>query len=74
MMIIAVIPVLIVMLAALCFWVAGYNDTAKSVSQFGTYAVIVFALGYVILVDSKKRWPGVAWPERMYRVFTLYKN
>ena len=46
----------------------GYSEVASAVSFLGTPLVVFVALAYVVFFDSKNRWPGLSWQERMSRM------
>jgi hypothetical protein len=50
-----------------------FGHAAPSIAQ-GLTALWVFGfIGYVVVVDSRKRWPGVPWWARLSRVLTFYR-
>lgn len=54
-------------LALAGFWWSGLF------SQLATAAVMFTALGWVVIVDSRSRWPGAPWWARLARVLTFYR-
>lgn len=48
--------------------VAGYKDAAWAVAWLGTPLVMFATLGWVVALDSRKRWPDRSWLVRLGKV------
>lgn len=52
----------------------GYQSVASLVSLGGTSAIMTIMLVYVVVVDSRKRWPNISVVERFVRVITFQRD
>lgn len=66
------VPYVLVIIAAATVDLAGYPDAAWAASALGTIAVL---LGHTIYagIDSKQRWPGLTFGQRLSRIFTFQR-
>lgn len=62
--IVAIIPV---------YFLCG-NDVAMIFSVTGTICFQIITLIYIVLFDSRKRWPNVGTFHRFARVMTFYRG
>ena len=58
----------VILVAAPALQLAGYNDASWAVAWLGTPLVMLAILGWVVAVDSRKRWPGKSWLVRLGKV------
>lgn len=69
-----ILPLTILFPATLvAFFVMGHG-WAYLVGQGGALAVFIANLLWIVLVDSKRRWPGVKAFNRYARVVTFYRD
>ena len=54
--------------------ILGHTTAAFAVSQFGTVVWMFSVLAYVVLLDSKKRWPDATFSQRLTAVVTFKKH
>jgi hypothetical protein len=68
-----ILPIVIVIpVSILVYFSVGYT-AAQFTALGGTAFVVLTNLTWIILIDSKRRWPGVGVVERAMRVFTFYR-
>lgn len=51
-----------------------HKVAATAVGEIGPLVIVLSALGYIVLIDSKKRWPDVHWTERLARTLTFHRG
>ncbi len=66
-----VLPLVILLVAACLLWGVGHPAAAWSVGTFGTPSWLLIFLAYIVLVDSKDRWPEASGWDRLRRVLTF---
>lgn len=47
---------------------------AFSGKRIETLGVLLGALAYIVMVDSRDRWPLLPWHRRLFRVLTFYRG
>jgi uncharacterized membrane protein len=60
-----VVPLVAVCFVALLLFALGYKNAAWAVSFVGTVMVMFLIILYVVLLDSRTRWPGLNWRQRL---------
>jgi len=60
-----------VIVAALALFIAGMHSVAADVGTFGTPLVLFSWVLYVVLFDSKSRWPGASASTRFSYLMTF---
>ncbi len=63
-----VVSLLVVAALATALAVAGYYDVAWLVGEAGTATLMLGFLAWVVLWDSRKRWPGETVRQRLVRI------
>ncbi len=48
--------------------------SAEIISLFGSIAATLGMLAYIVIWDSRKRWPGVKAFDRFARIVTFYRG
>lgn len=66
-----VLPLLLVIAAAIVLIVFGYPNIASVVGYGGTVVVLLLVMLYVVFVDSKRRWPEASTWQRYANVITF---
>ena len=49
----------------------GHGDVAVFVSIEGTAVLMLLLMVYAVFFDSKKRWPGLNWQQRLTKIVWL---
>lgn len=52
----------------------GYHSVASLFSLVGTLSVMTITLAYVVVIDSRYRWPNITIFERFVRVITFHRD
>ena len=65
-------PYVVVIIAAATVDLAGYPNAAWIVSVLGTVCVLLGLTVYAGL-DSRQRWPGLTFSQRLGRIFTFQR-
>jgi Na+/alanine symporter len=63
-----VVPLLVIIVVAVVLFVIGQRDIAWAVSCLGTCLVLLGNLLYIAIWDSRSRWPGTTWTQRLTKV------
>jgi len=63
--------IVVLFVASSVLFFTGHKDVAFIVSLFGMPLSFFSILAYVILIDSRKRWPDAGWIVRLGRYATL---
>lgn len=42
-------------------------------SNFGTPAIVLLNIVYIVTWQAPKHWPGVSWPQRLVRLLTFHR-
>jgi len=66
-----VVPLTAVLIAAAVLYWNGKPIGARLVSWYGSAAVVAANLAFIAFIDSKKRWPDLAWRRRLIRILTF---
>lgn len=69
-----VIPIVSVMSLGITLVLCGYDRAGTVVSNGGTALWLLGVFWWIVLVDSRKRWPGVSWQQRATRVMTFHRD
>ncbi len=69
-----VAPLVVIIIAAACLFAVGHGDAAWAVSNLGTILVLIGNLVYIVIWNSRKRWPGTTAWERLVKVMTFERN
>jgi len=64
---------LLILVAAITLMVMGYENAAWVVGNFGTLGLFLGMLAYVVLWDSRKKWPNLTVGERATKVLTFQR-
>lgn len=68
-----IIPLVVLMGGEVFLFLSPYAHLAPIIGTFGTAAVIAVVITYIVAFDSRARWPGVKWQERLLRIFSFQK-
>jgi hypothetical protein len=68
-LLVLVIPLVIVLVVAAVTTLAISQRIGDAIGMGGTALVLLFAVIYA-LYDSRKRWPGLPWIERLGKIFS----
>lgn len=52
----------------------GHPDAAWVLGNVGTLAWMMLVLAYITFIDSKKRWPGESWVQRLGSVMSFRRD
>lgn len=63
-----VVPLFITIILSAYLQLSGYDKAAIMVSVGGTALSLYCGFAYVVFIDSKKRWPGLTWIQRLTKV------
>lgn len=63
--------ILLIMIATMILFMSGKETLASAISTFGTLLWILGVLIYVMVFDSKKRWPNDSLGERITKIMTF---
>lgn len=66
-----IVSILLVLIAALVVFITVSPAVGALVSELGTLMVMLGWLAWVIIFDSRKRWPGASVAQRADRVMTF---
>ncbi len=64
-----IIPLIAVVVLSIVVFFAGDPTAAWMVAYFGTGIVTLACVAYVVLFDSRSRWPHTSWLVRLGRLF-----
>lgn len=65
-------PYVVIIIAAATVDLTGYPNAAWFVGMLGT-VVILLGLAIYAGIDSKQRWPGLTFSQRLGRIFTFQR-
>ena len=66
-------PLLAIIVVTVVLVLAGQGDLASVVARAGTALVLLWNVIFIVFIDSRKRWPGVPWLNRLANFFTFTK-
>ena len=69
-----VYPLLALMALGILLLALGYGRIAPMVTLLGTVLVVTAVLFWIVLFDSKRRWPGTPLGIRLYRVMAMQRG
>lgn len=71
MIVTVVAPQVLVIVAAVTVMALGYTDPAQMIGLFGSFGAMMLSLLWVVLVDSRERWPGMKARHRYAKIVTF---
>lgn len=63
-----------VLVGAATLGLIGQMIAAQLFSMFGTIGVLAGMMIWIVIIDSRNRWPSVGWFNRLTRVITFYRE
>ncbi len=69
-----IFPFLVLMAIGVGLQALGYGSTAPIITVLGSVTVVMVVLSWVVVFDSRRRWPGLPVGIRLYRVITLRRG
>lgn len=64
----------VIIIATIVLVFTGHTLAAMAVSQLGTLFWMLGAIGYIALLDSKRRWPKATLGERLTAILTFQRR
>jgi hypothetical protein len=69
--VVQIVGLMAIACAAGALSIAGFDRAALALSYPGTLMFLLGILAWIVVGDSRKRWPGSTWHERLLRVLTF---
>lgn len=66
-----VMPLCAVLIVTTILFFAGYEGAAVTVGSLGSITVMFGVFFYIVLFDSKRRWPNTSVSERIARILSF---